>query len=171
MPPCISSIPACMPLSAPDKRRGMAIPSNDSIGKPLLKDFDIVGMIALQRSPFDDPLHRFRHVEPGTRIGRGKQENPVLSTPLYHALAFMPSQIVPDQQYSDGREKAIQLVGGWIDIPILPTLANWNRRRRGRALFQDGGQFPLQPGMQDRIGALLDCFGTQFSSGRAQQRQ
>jgi hypothetical protein len=158
-----------MPLFAPDKRRGMAIPANDSIGKPLLQDFDIVGMIPLQRSPFDDPLHRFRHGEPGTRIGRGKQENPVLSTPLHDAVAFMPGQVVPDQQDSDGREKAIELVGSGIDIPVLPALTNGNRFRSSRTVFQDGGEFSLQPGMQNGIGTLLDGFGTKFSRGRPKQ--
>src|SRR5258708_4565102 len=96
MPPCIGSIPAYMPLSTPDKRRGMTIPTCDGIRKPLLEDLHIIGMISLQRSPFDDPLHRLSHVEPGTRIGRGKEENATLSTPLHQTVAFMPSQIVED---------------------------------------------------------------------------
>src|SRR6266542_2642578 len=54
MAPRIGPIPACMPLSTPDERRWVAIPANDGIGKPLLKDFHIIGMIPLQRSTFDD---------------------------------------------------------------------------------------------------------------------
>jgi hypothetical protein len=38
-------------------------------------------------------------------------------------------QVVPDQQHSDGREKTIQLVGGRIDIPILPAPTKGNRFR------------------------------------------
>src|SRR6266566_457744 len=95
----------------------------------------------------------------------------MLGTPLHHAVTFMPSQIVPDHQYSDGREKAIQLVGGWIDIPILPAPTNGNRLRSRRTLFQDGGQFSFQPGMQNGIGTLLDRFGAQFSGRRPKQRE
>src|SRR5258708_29297209 len=41
------------------------------------------------------------------------------------------------QEHSHGREKAIQLLSSWIDIPILPTPAMRNRFRSGRTLFQD----------------------------------
>jgi hypothetical protein len=74
----------------------MTAPTGDGISQPLLEDFHIIGVIALQRSPFDDPLRRLRHVEPGTRVGRRKQKNALLSTPLDDAVAFMAGQIVPD---------------------------------------------------------------------------
>jgi len=46
-----------MSRTTPNERRWVAIPANNSISQPLFQGFDIKGMIALQRSPFDDPLH------------------------------------------------------------------------------------------------------------------
>src|SRR5947209_9453529 len=83
----------------------------------------------------------------------------------------MSCQIVPDQEHSDRREEAIQLVGCWIDVPVLPPPTNGNDLGSWKALLQDGSEFTLQPGMQNGIGALLSRFGTQFSGRRSKQRE
>ena len=93
----------------------------------------------------------------------------MFSTPLDNAVAFVPGQVIPDEQDSDGRKKAIQLLSGWIDIPILPTPTNGDRFGNRRTLFQNGSEFALQPGMQNGIGTLLGCFGAEFSRGRPKQ--
>jgi hypothetical protein len=36
-------------------------------------------------------------------------------------------------------------------------------------LFENGGQFLLEPGMQDGIGARIDRFGSQLPSGWSKQ--
>jgi hypothetical protein len=95
----------------------------------------------------------------------------MLSTPLHDALALMPGQVVPNQKHSDRREKAIQLLGCRIDIPIRPSPTNGNDLGSRRALLQDGRQFPLQPGMQNGVGALFHRLRTDFSSGWSKQGQ
>ena len=95
----------------------------------------------------------------------------MLGTPLDDAVAFVPGQVFPDQHDSDVREKAIQLLSGRIDIPILPTPTNGDRFGNRRTVFQNGSEFALQPGMQDSIGTLLDGFGTEFSRGGPKQSE
>jgi hypothetical protein len=86
-------------------------------------------MIPLQRSPFDNPLHRREHVEPGTRIGRGKEENAMLSTPLHDAVAFMPSQVVEDST-GFSREGKSDPIGRRLErYPNLANDAQWERSK------------------------------------------
>src|SRR5438552_484498 len=121
MPPGIGAITACMTLVTPHKWGGMLIPGVDSVTEPVFKYFHIIDMLTSKRPSFDDPLHGFSHIQPGAGVGRREQEDALLSAPLHDAVAFMSSQIIPDQQHPHRREKAIQLLGGWVDIPILPA--------------------------------------------------
>src|SRR5260221_13517553 len=95
----------------------------------------------------------------------------MLSTPLHNAVALMPRQVIPNEQDTHRREKAIKLFSCRIDIPILPapTLRNFQWCRG--TLLEDGLQFTLEPGMQDGVRALLYGFCTDFSSCRSKQRE
>jgi len=75
----------------------MPVPASNCVTKPIFEDLDIIDVMTRQRPPLDDALDRLGHVEPGASIGRGKQENAMLSTPLGQAGTLMPGQVVPDQ--------------------------------------------------------------------------
>src|SRR6266496_4166917 len=171
MPPGIGAIATGMSLASPHKRSGLAIPGVNGVTEPVFEDLHVIDMLTRQRPCFDDALHRFGHVEPGASIGRREQQDAVLGTPLHDAVAFMPSQIIPDEQHPHWREKAVQLLGCRIDIPILPAPPLGYHRRRRRALLQDGGEFPFEPGMQDGIGAALCRFRAYLSRRWTQQRE
>jgi hypothetical protein len=95
----------------------------------------------------------------------------MLSTPLAQAWTLVPCQIIPDQQHSDWRKKAVQLVCCGVDVPILPASSFGNHLGGWEALLQDRGELLFEPGMQDGVGGALHRFGSQFSSGRAKQGQ
>src|SRR5437868_13408836 len=99
MPPSISAIATGMALAAPGERGRMSMPGVDRVTEPVFKYFHIIDMLTGTRPSFDDPLHAFSHIQPGAGVGRREQENALLSTPLHDAVAFMPSQIIPDQQH------------------------------------------------------------------------
>jgi hypothetical protein len=128
-------------------------------------------MIPLQRTPLDDALHRLGHIQPGARIGRREEQDTMLSTPLGQAWTLVPCEIIPDQQHSDRREKAVQLLCCGVDVPILPASSFGNDRGGWWALSQDCSELLFEPGMQDGIGGALHRLGSQFPGGRAKQGQ
>src|SRR5258708_38905657 len=117
----IRPITAGVAFASPDEGRGMSVPAFNRVTEPIFEDLHIVDVMTRQRPSLDNALDRLGHVEPGACVRRGKQQDPMFSTPLRHARALVPSEILPDQQYSDWREKPIQLLGCWVDVPILPA--------------------------------------------------
>ncbi len=80
-----------------------------------------------------------------------------------------PARLSQIKSRSFGREKAIQLFGGWRAVPIRPSTTNGNCFRGRRTLLQDGSEFSFQPGMQKSVSTLLYSFGASLSSGRPKQ--
>src|SRR6266536_2389608 len=155
MPTCIGPIPACVPLASPDERGGVSVPANNRVTEPVFEDLYIVDVMARQRSPLNNALHRLGHIEPGASIGSGEQENAMLGTPLGQAWTLVPGQIIPDQQHPDGRKKPVQLVCCWVDVPILPA-ASFRNHIGGRwALLQDRQEVCFEPGMRDSVGGVF----------------
>jgi hypothetical protein len=101
--------------------------------------------------------------------GCPEQENAVLRTPLHETVALVPRQIVQDEQHAHWWEKAIQLLGGRIDVPVLPASSLRHHFWGCRTLLEDGFQLTFEPGMQHRIRAVLHCLGTDFTSRGSQQ--
>src|SRR6266700_640909 len=89
--------------------------------------------------------------------------------PMHETMTVMACQIIQNEQHTQGRIHSIQLLCRWKWVPILPSSPFWNLFWSGWTGLENGGQFPLEPGMQDRIRALLDWLGTKFPSGRSKQ--
>src|SRR5512135_243883 len=167
----IGPVAAGMSLASPVKRGGMTIPALDGVTKPVFEDLDVINMLSLQRSPDDDALHGFGHVEPGART-RGVQEcNALFMAPPHEIAAVMACQIIQNEQHAQGRVHPIQLRGLGKRVPILPPSSFWDLFCNGWTRLENGGQFLLEPGMQDGIRTLIDRLGSQLSSRRSQQRQ
>src|ERR1700676_2991920 len=171
MPTSVGSITTGMAFASPNEGSWMSIPSFNGVPEPVFEDLHIIDVIPCQGSLLDDPLHGLSHVEPGASIGSGEQENAMLGTPLGQAWTLVSGQIIPDQEHPDWREKSVQLVRCWIDVPILPASSFWNHLGSWWALFQNCQEVFLEPGMQNRIGGMLYGFGSQFSSSRTKQRE
>src|SRR3989440_10061253 len=152
-----------MALAAPDERRRMPIPALDGVGEPAHERLGVSRMLTRERPPLDDALQRLGHVEPGTSGRCPEQEDAVLGTPLHQARALVPGQIVQDEQHPHGWEKAIQLFGGRIDIPVLPASTLWDHFWSSGTLLENGLKFALEPGVQDRIGGVFHRLGTDFA--------
>src|SRR6266702_2137481 len=115
-----------MALAAPDERRRMPIPALDGVGEPAHERLGVSRVLTGERPPLDDALQRLGHVEPGASGRRVEQEDAVLSTPLHQAVTLVPCQIVYNEQHPHRWEKAIQLLGGWVDVPVLPASSRWH---------------------------------------------
>ncbi len=147
----------------------MTIPPLNRAGEPIFEDLHIVDMVAFERSPHDDPLHRFSHVEPRTGIGCVQQTNAVLGTPLGEVMATVSHQIVQDQKYANGRKPGVELVSRGVKIPVLPATSFLHFIRDRWTLLEKGRQFLFEPGMQNGIRALIDRLSTQFSCDGSEQ--
>src|SRR5258708_38380984 len=124
-----------MALATPDEGSRMPIPALDRVGEPLFEHLDVGGVLPVERSPLNNALHRLGHVEPGASVGRPEQEDAMFSAPLHETVAFMPREIVQNEQHTHRREKAIQLLGPRIDIPILPASTFSDKRWCRRTLL------------------------------------
>src|SRR5258708_6319563 len=132
-----------MALATPDEGSRMPIPALDRVGEPLFEHLDVGGVLPVERSPLNNALHRLGHVEPGASVGRPEQEDAMFSAPLHETVAFMPREIVQNEQHTHRREKAIQLLGRRIDIPVLPASTFWDNRWCRGTLLENGFEFAL----------------------------
>src|SRR5205085_1070296 len=103
-------------LASPQKRSRMTIPALDGVPKPVFENLHIIDMLSLQRSADDDALHRFGHVEPGASTRGVQKSNAAFMTPAYEIPTVMACQIVQDEQHTQRRVEAIQLLGSrkWV---------------------------------------------------------
>ena len=159
----LGAVPPGMALASPDERSGMAIPPGDGVGEPLFEHFHVVDVMAFECPSDNNALHRFGHIEPGAGIGGVQQAEPALGTPVDQIITAMPHQVIQDQQQSNGGQEAIQLLGGGKRVPVLPPAPFWDLCAGRRTLLENGLQFLFEPGMQDRIGTLINRFGSQLS--------
>src|SRR5690348_11299320 len=160
-----------MALAAPDERRRMPIPALDRVVEPLFEHLDVGRVLSVERSPLNNALNRLGHVEPGASVRRPEQKDAMFSAPLHESVALMPCEIVQNEQHAYRWEKAIQLLGRRIDIPVLPASTFWDNQWCRGTLLENGFEFALEPRMQHRIGGVLHRLGTDFSGGRSQQGQ
>src|SRR6266704_1552482 len=116
----------------------MPIPALDCVGEPPLERLGIGGVLTGERPALDDARERLGHVEPGTSGERPEQEDAVFSTPLHQTAALMSRQSVEDEQHPHGWEKAIQLLGRRIDVPVLPAPTLWDHFWSWGTLLEDG---------------------------------
>lgn len=122
----------------------MPIPAHDSISEPLLEGLNIDGMLPVQRRPlmirWNDSASTLATSQRWAPRARGC---PARRT-THETVALMPRQIAQNEHHQHRWEKR----ASWIDIPFL---------------------FAFEPGMQDRIGAVLHCFRAHLS-GRGSKR-
>src|SRR5712692_7890139 len=71
----------------------------------------------------------------------------VFKTPTHQIATVVTSQVIQDEQHTQRRVEAIQLLGCGKRVPILPAPPFWDQLRSGRTTLEDGGQFAYQPGM------------------------
>src|SRR5258708_16229524 len=120
-----------MALATPDEGSRMPIPALDRVGEPLFEHLDVGGVLPVERSPLNNALHRLGHVEPGASVGRPEQEDAMFSAPLHETVAFMPREIVQNEQHTHRPEKTNP----------LPRPPMSNPRPPGAALRDD----PMRP--------------------------
>src|SRR5437763_2699547 len=167
----IGAVTTSMPLASPDERSRLPIPPLNGVAQPVFEDFHVIDMLSLQRSADDDALYRLSHIEPGTGTRGVQQPNAVFLAPGDEIAAVMTGQIIQDEEHTQRRIEAVQLLGGREWIPILPASPFWNHLRSLWTPLEDRLQFSFEPGMQDGIRTLIDWLGSQFSRGRSKQRQ
>ena len=133
-------------------------------------------MLPGEGAAHDDALHRLGHVEPGTRQWRVERQNAVLEQPAHHGIGQVPSQIVPDQDQTQGGSGLGAFIG---PPPVLPGeqqgVIVWqgNAQREGFLvqLIKDALHLVLHPRMQHRIGGREHPFGSEQAAGRVKEGQ
>ena len=142
------TLPPLRPLAAPDKRCRRTIPASHRRPQPPHVLPGMLRMLPRQGPAHQDARHRFRQVQPRPTQGGVQGGNTALPKPLHQVGAQMSFEIIPDEPHSHWREVLLQQLGILMPVPVRPASA-WGRLCRRRwAPGQDGGQLPLQPGMQ-----------------------
>ena len=130
-------------------------------------------MLPIQRPPHQDALHGFSQVEPGAAEGRVQRHDAVLEQPADQVRGLVAGQIVENQERPQWWELSQQCrADRQPRLPRLPAgtggLGSGARWRQGG---KDGGQFLLQPGMQDRVGRSLHRQRPDLARGGSEQGQ
>jgi hypothetical protein len=158
-------------LATPDERGWVRIPAANHGSQPVHDLGSAVWLLPYQRPPYQDALHRLGHIQPRA-TDRGVQGKDALSqTPIDYRRRVVPGQVVPDEQHTDGRQLCIEAKGVIAPAPITPTAAGRRGVGTGWTGRENGGQLPLEPGVEHCIGRCGYGFATYFSRGRSKQRQ
>src|SRR3990170_879497 len=168
----VGAITTGVTLAAPDKRCWLTIPASYHRTQPPLHQLGIrLRILAIQRSPLDNPLHRFRHVQPRAGQRGIEQADAALPAPVNHVGTVVASQIVPDEQHPQGRQQLIVQKRCRAIVPIRPAAAYCRCAGCWWAGPKDRRQLLLEPRVQDRVTTRLHRLGAQFTGRGPKERE
>src|SRR5262245_32134013 len=96
--PCPTACAACSPLAAAFKWGRVAVPGHGERFEPSNYLVGNAGVLARERSPFQDGLDRLSHSQPRATEWRVERPDPLCDQPIHHHGRFISSQVVPNQQ-------------------------------------------------------------------------
>ncbi len=148
----------------------MGIPAGDGVVEP---GDDVVlglGMVALKRTPDQDALDGFGHVQPGATQRGIEWHDAVVEQPVDDRPAQVAGQVVPDQEESERRQR----LGRVVAEPGRPPRQGWAFVLRAGDGWECGehlGQLSPEPRVEHGVGRVRDPFGPHLAGRRTEQGQ
>src|SRR3990172_10812644 len=117
----VGAITPGMPLTATEEGCGLTVPPTHCCTQPALHPFGIgLRVLPLQRPALDNPLNRFRHIQPRTRQRGVEYADALRLTPRDHLPRVMSPQVIPEEQHPQGWQDCIALLRLWMIVPLRP---------------------------------------------------
>lgn len=126
--------------------------------------------MALKRTPDQDALDGFGHVQPGATERGIEWHDAVVKQPVNDRPAQVAGQVVPDQEEPERRQRR----GRRVAEPGRPPCQGWAfvlGAGEGWECREHLGQLGLEPGVEHGVGRVGDAFGPHLAGRRTEQGQ